>query len=75
MTSPREVLHNVCDYLSLRVSDSSLTEILDRHERIKPQSLNFNKGTVGRYLRECNEQEQKLLNAMLGDLAREMGYE
>ena len=75
MTSLRQVLHNVCDYLGLRVSDSSLTEILDRHERNKQQSLNFNKGTVGRHLHECNVREQALLNARLGDLAREMGYE
>jgi LPS sulfotransferase NodH len=74
MADPKAALANVCKYFKLEISNEKIQSIIDKHEKNKSRSLNYNKGTVGRFSGELDIQEQKRLTRKLDRLVIEMGY-
>ena len=68
-------LEKINDFLGWNIPRKKLMSIIEKHEKIKTQSLNFNKGTTERYKTEMTESEKLMCNHYFHNFLVEMNYE
>ncbi len=68
-------IKQIIRYLNLAVNEKKLTRLMERYEKNKFSSHNFNKGTIYRYKNEMNESELERCNIAFQKFLIECKYE
>lgn len=68
-------LHKMSSYFNFSISESTINNIVNKHERIKNTAWNFNVGTIYRWKHEMNTEQIKICNQSLSEEISTMGYE
>lgn len=68
-------LKKIDEFLGWNISEADLMAIIEKRDKGRAQSHNFNKGTTSRYKTEMTEAEISICNQRFHDFIAEMGYE
>jgi len=75
MQNKQRELREMADYLGWKIADEDIEKIVEKREKQKRKSWNFNKGTTLRYKTEMTPSEIRLCNEMFREYLLEEGYE
>jgi hypothetical protein len=67
-------LDRIANYFGFPVTDDALVDIFEKHERLKKQAWNFNKGLTERWRSEMTTADLALCKEVFGDRLTKMGY-
>lgn len=68
-------LKAIASFLEWDLSEQALGDIVEKHERLKHQAHNFNKGTIQRYQTEMTDSEIEACNEAFYDFLVRFNYE
>jgi len=75
MNEPEKQLKNMINFLGWSIADDELKKLVDKYDKNKGESWNFNKGTTCRWKSEMSAEEIEATTKAFYPFLEKMGYE